>query len=77
VLWGAPGTERSGFRNAPPDGRDGYSPWIRAACYRGSAGLFKMRDEAGTDHKILCIPVKDPQWNWMGKLEDVPKHLLL
>ncbi len=40
-------------------------------------GLFKMRDEAGVDQKILCVPVSDPQWNWMQTLEDVPKHLLL
>lgn len=40
-------------------------------------GLFQMRDEAGVDHKILAVPVRDPQWNWMQKLEDVPRHLLL
>ena len=40
-------------------------------------GVFKMRDEKGLDHKILCVPVSDPQWNWVEKLEDVPGHLLL
>ncbi len=40
-------------------------------------GLFKMRDEAGIDHKILSVPVSDPQWSWMQTLDDVPKHLLL
>lgn len=39
-------------------------------------GLFKMWDEKGVDYKILCVPLKDPQWNWLNKLEDVPVHLL-
>lgn len=40
-------------------------------------GLFKMRDEKGLDHKILCVPVHDPQWNHLKKLADVPPHLLI
>ncbi|MEW5900463.1 MAG: inorganic diphosphatase [Acidobacteriota bacterium] len=40
-------------------------------------GLFKMRDEKGVDHKILCVPINDPQWNHIHKLSDVPPHLLL
>ncbi len=39
-------------------------------------GLFKMWDEKGPDEKILCVPVGDPLWNHIGKLEDVPPHLL-
>lgn len=39
-------------------------------------GLFKMEDEKGPDEKILCVPVKDPLWNHIEKLEDVPPHLL-
>ena len=39
-------------------------------------GVFQMRDEAGVDSKILCVPVKDPQWNWMDNLDDVPRNLL-
>lgn len=39
-------------------------------------GLFKMWDEKGVDYKILCVPIADPQWNWVGELEDVPAHLL-
>jgi len=39
-------------------------------------GLFKMTDEKGLDWKILCVPVKDPQWNWIKDLRDVPAHLL-
>lgn len=40
-------------------------------------GLFMMRDEKGLDHKILCVPVHDPQWNHIGRLSEVPPHLLL
>lgn len=39
-------------------------------------GLFEMRDEKGPDEKILCVPVNDPQWNWVKSLSDVPQHLL-
>ncbi len=40
-------------------------------------GLFKMRDEKGPDHKILCVPVSDPIWNHIYKLEQIPPHLKL
>ncbi|MBM3285185.1 MAG: inorganic diphosphatase [Candidatus Aminicenantes bacterium] len=40
-------------------------------------GLFKMRDEKGLDYKILCVPLRDPQWNHIHKLADVPPHLLI
>ncbi len=40
-------------------------------------GLFKMRDEKGIDHKILCVPINDPQWNYIYSLKDVPPHLLI
>lgn len=39
-------------------------------------GLFEMWDEKGPDEKILCVPVSDPQWNWVKSLQDVPGHLL-
>lgn len=39
-------------------------------------GLFKMYDEGGTDHKILCIPVSDMNWGYIKCLADVPPHLL-
>lgn len=40
-------------------------------------GLFKMWDEKGLDHKVLCVPVSDPQWNRLDDISDVPAHLLL
>ena len=39
-------------------------------------GLFKMWDEKGPDEKILCVPVSDPNWNYIEGLSDVPPHLL-
>lgn len=39
-------------------------------------GVFEMWDEKGPDQKVLCVPVSDPQWNWVHNLEDVPSHLL-
>lgn len=39
-------------------------------------GLFKMWDEKGPDEKILCVPLKDPLWNHIESLKDVPPHLL-
>jgi inorganic pyrophosphatase len=37
--------------------------------------LFKMRDEAGEDDKIVCVPTKDPGWNIAETLDDIPKQL--
>ncbi len=39
-------------------------------------GLFKMWDEKGSDDKILCVPIKDPTWNYISHLSEVPPHLL-
>jgi len=38
-------------------------------------GLFKMADEKGPDAKVLCVPVSDPIWNKLHKLEEVNPHL--
>ncbi len=34
-------------------------------------GMFHMRDEAGGDDKVLCIPAGDPRMNHIQDLEDV------
>jgi inorganic pyrophosphatase len=34
-------------------------------------GLFHMRDEAGGDDKIMCIPVGDPRMEHLQDLEDI------
>ncbi len=37
--------------------------------------LFKMVDEQGVDDKVICVPLKDPNWNEHDRLEDLPKQL--
>jgi inorganic pyrophosphatase len=37
--------------------------------------LFKMKDDKGIDDKILCVPVTDPGWNTLERLEDLPNQL--
>jgi inorganic pyrophosphatase len=37
--------------------------------------LFKMRDDAGIDDKVVCVPLNDPNWNTMDKLDDLPQAL--
>ena len=34
-------------------------------------GMFHMRDEAGGDDKVLCIPASDPRMKHIQDLEDV------
>ena len=38
-------------------------------------GVFRTRDEAGQDDKLLCVPLKDPNWNEMQELGDLPARL--
>src|SRR3954454_25313425 len=35
-----------------------------------------MRDEAGPDAKLLCVPADDPRHKHQQELEDVPMHLI-
>ena len=37
--------------------------------------LFRMEDDKGIDDKVLCVPLTDPAWNTLEKLEDVPDQL--
>jgi inorganic pyrophosphatase len=37
--------------------------------------LFKMRDDAGIDDKVVCVPCQDPNWNHAHSLEDLPEQL--
>ena len=39
-------------------------------------GTFGMRDEKGQDDKILCVPLSDPAWSHVEKLEDLRPTLL-
>lgn len=38
-------------------------------------GMFKMRDEAGVDDKIVCVPLHDPYWNDYEDIEGLPELL--
>ena len=40
-------------------------------------GVFRMRDDKGVDHKVLCVPVSDPLWRNIETLGEVPPHLLI
>lgn len=39
-------------------------------------GLLCMRDERGMDQKILAVPVRDPRFDEIQDLPDVPAHRL-
>ena len=39
-------------------------------------GLFRMRDEKGSDEKILCVPLRDPMWSSVRDLADLHENLL-
>ena len=38
-------------------------------------GVFRTKDEAGQDDKLLCVPFEDPNWNYMDELDDIPDTL--
>src|SRR5213080_3761041 len=37
--------------------------------------LFRMEDDKGIDDKVLCVPLTDPAWHTLEKLDDVPESL--
>jgi inorganic pyrophosphatase len=37
--------------------------------------MFKMQDEQGIDDKIICVPLRDPNWNAYERLDDLPELL--
>ena len=39
-------------------------------------GVFEMRDEAGEDDKVLCVPYRDPKWSHMHDITDIRDSLL-
>ncbi len=55
-----------------------WEPTFSGCLIRSRAvGLLNMSDEKKPDEKILCIPINDPMWNQIKRLDDVPKHLLI
>lgn len=39
-------------------------------------GALRMTDEAGSDEKILAVPDRDPRFDEVTGLDDLPEHLL-
>ena len=37
--------------------------------------LLKMRDEKGVDDKVVCVPLRDPNWNTLEQLDDISQPL--
>jgi inorganic pyrophosphatase len=38
-------------------------------------GVFHMSDEKGQDEKLICVPLRDPQWSVVTDIHDVPPQL--
>jgi inorganic pyrophosphatase len=38
-------------------------------------GLFRMEDEKGQDDKVVCVPLQDPAWNKLEKVDDLDEAL--
>ena len=36
--------------------------------------LFRMRDEKAEDNKILCVPLSDPNWSHIERLDDARRR---
>jgi inorganic pyrophosphatase len=34
-------------------------------------GVFHMRDEKGPDEKVICVPLKDPEWSDVTDVHDI------
>ncbi len=37
-------------------------------------GIFYMIDENIQDEKIICVPLSDPNYNFINNINDIPKH---
>jgi inorganic pyrophosphatase len=37
--------------------------------------LFRMQDEHGVDDKVLAVPLEDPGWNTLERLDDLSQQL--
>lgn len=49
-------------------------PMCLVRCY--PVGVVRMIDSNEIDDKIIAIPFKDPSWNHVKNLDDIPQHLL-
>jgi inorganic pyrophosphatase len=37
-------------------------------------GVLKMSDEAGGDDKVVAVLAKDPRWNHIQDVDDIPEY---
>jgi inorganic pyrophosphatase len=40
-------------------------------------GMFRMKDEAGGDDKVMCVPAEDVRMTFMRDLDDIPEYARL
>ena len=36
-------------------------------------GVFNMTDDAGGDAKVIAVIAKDPRWDWVQDVDDIPE----
>ncbi len=52
---------------------------LDAELYPGSGltvrpvGVFNMTDDGGSDAKVIAVLAKDPRWDWVQEVEDIPE----
>ncbi len=39
-------------------------------------GVLRMQDEKGMDDKLVCVPIKDPRFEKIKTIDDLPVHVL-
>jgi len=37
-------------------------------------GVFNMTDDGGSDAKVIAVPAKDPRWDWIQDVADIPEY---
>jgi inorganic pyrophosphatase len=37
-------------------------------------GVFKMTDDGGSDAKVIAVQAKDPRWQWIQDVTDIPEY---
>ena len=37
-------------------------------------GVLNMSDEAGSDAKVIAVPYKDPRWQHIQDIDDIPEQ---
>jgi len=37
-------------------------------------GVFNMTDDGGSDAKVIAVQAKDPRWEWLQDVDDIPEY---